>query len=95
MPPVRKPTFLNQISVGNLLQILVLLVGLTSAWFVMDTRSKINSGYISEIRTDVADLQTRMREVERSQARSDERFSNILTLLARIDKRLERIEQNN
>ena len=38
-------------------------------------------------------MEARLRTLENSQARSDERFSSILTYLSRIDNRLERIEQ--
>lgn len=88
----QKPVFQKQISLGNVIQIAVLLVGMSGAWFVMDNRSTNNADQITQTRVLVTALEVRLRTVENTQARSDERFSNILALLSQIDSRLERIE---
>ncbi|OOY16709.1 hypothetical protein [Thioclava sp. DLFJ4-1] len=42
---------------------------------------------------EITVINNRLRSIETQQARSDEKFSNILGYLTRIDARLERIEQ--
>jgi hypothetical protein len=95
----RTPLFSRQISVGNIIQIAVVIVGISTAWFAMDYRSQGNSQAILGISIDLVQLQKdiksyqiELRELEKDQIRADERYSNMLTLLARIDSRLERIE---
>lgn len=88
-----KPSFRNQISLGNLLQIGVFLVSITAAWFVMDSRSKINSTIIAEVRAKLQSTEERLHAVETEQARGAAQFRHILDILDRIDRRLERIEE--
>lgn len=91
----QKPIFQNQISLGNLLQILVLVVGLAASYVVMDTRSKNNSENLQKVSTQLVSLELRLRKVEVDQARTDERFQSILTVLSSIDKRMEQFESRN
>lgn len=88
----RAPVYTRQISFGNILQILALVIGLGAGWFAMDHRSQTNTEQVIKARAELEEIEVRLREVERDQARADERYSNMLTLLARIDARLERIE---
>lgn len=88
----RTPTFSRNISLGNLIQILVVCVGFAAAWFAMDLRSQANTSEIVAARLELKEIEERLRNVENDQARSDERYNNLLTLLSRIDARLERIE---
>lgn len=97
----KSPFFSRQISVGNVLQIGVMIIGLTVGWITMDLRSQGNHQALSEIGVDMQDLQedldtldVRLRNVETEQARADERFGSILAILSRIDARLERIEES-
>ncbi|ETX26642.1 hypothetical protein [Roseivivax isoporae] len=48
---------------------------------------------VTQIHTEVRSMDTRVRQNETLGARQDERYSSILGYLARIDTRLERIEQ--
>lgn len=98
----KPPLFSRQISVGNVLQIGIMIVGLTIGWITMDLRSQGNqealvtiSGDVADLQTDIDSLDARLRNVETEQARADERFGSILAILSRIDARLERIEGNN
>lgn len=58
------------------------------------------AGSLTQLQAQIAagvrtqnELDDRVRRLESQQARSDERYSSILSYLARIDTRLERIEQ--
>lgn len=48
---------------------------------------------VEELKSERQAVDGRIRLLETAQARADERFTNILALLSRIDQRLERIEQ--
>lgn len=98
-----KPTFSWQISFGNLVQMGVLLVGITGGWFIIDGRSQGNQAGVLEIKALVLqmdqrqadyqkDVDVRLRFLENQWVRSDERYTSILTLIGKIDGRLERIE---
>ena len=87
------------ISIGNLLQIGAMVVAVVGGYFALEAKTSENAGRLQ--RLEDAHLKTvergerrdrRIQGLETSQARDDERLSNILTLLARIDGRLERIE---
>ncbi len=49
---------------------------------------------IAQQAAGIEDIETRLRGQEQMVTRNDEKTANILTLLARIDARLERIERN-
>lgn len=91
-----KPTFSTQISIGNLVQIAILIVAMAMGWQDMKSRTEANAKTIAE-ETSRAEarhqtLQNRVAAVEIGLARSDERYNHIIALLARIDARLERFE---
>lgn len=90
----KTPVFNRSISIGNLIQILVMVIGLASAWFLMDGRSKSNTEHLVNLKRDFEIVEDRIRYLETEQAKADVRFDNILGLLNRIDTRLERIEAN-
>lgn len=90
MPP--KPEFTKQISFGQVVQILVLVAGFWGGYVLLQKQSEDNAEAIQDARSERVALELRIRSVENQQARADERFSNILSYLARIDSRLERIE---
>lgn len=90
MPP--KPEFTKQISFGQVIQILVLVAGFWGGYVLLQKQSEDNAEAIQDARSERVALEIRIRSVENQQARADERFSNILGYLARIDSRLERIE---
>jgi len=90
-----------EISLGNILTIVVLGVGVAMAFSTVDARTQANAEKISgvsvsvlEIRREKDAMEARLRAVEARSARDHERMANILTLLARIDQRLDRIERS-
>ncbi|MBR9764412.1 MAG: hypothetical protein GYB53_13020 [Rhodobacteraceae bacterium] len=94
-----KPEFTPTISFGNLVQIVLILLGGAGAFYAMRAQTETNASEIArsavelkEARAEQNRLEARVRALENEQARADERFSSILGLLARIDARLERIE---
>lgn len=101
-----KPKFSWQISLGNVLQIGSMIVGLTVGWMALESRSKQNEMRLDALDSTITSIQTqvlngqnktdaRLGSLEQDRARADERFSNILALLSRIDTRLERIENRD
>lgn len=81
-----------QISIGNIVQIGVFLVAAGLGWATLSAQVNSNTVAINDARAVRADLETRMRSVENTSVRADERLSSIYALLSRIDARLERIE---
>ena len=93
------PKFTAQISLGNVLQILLILVGGISFSFALQAATDQNARDIEQIRAERAELRatlneldTRVREAERNAVRIEERLQGIHGLLMRIDNRLARIE---
>lgn len=88
-----------QITKGNIWSMMATLatfigMGATVVWLYTSTDAKTaeNAKAITDARTERVSMEIRLRALETQQARADERFSNILSYLARIDSRLERIE---
>lgn len=79
-------------SIGNLVNLAVLIVGIGVAWGVMSSRSESSQSALLKLNTNVYNIEERVRTLELNQTRSDERLSNILQSLARIESRLERFE---
>jgi hypothetical protein len=97
------PTVENKITTGNLLTIAAMLIGGAVAWGaaradIMSLKDRVISVELAaersraERQAAIAGQETRLRAVEASQARSDERFNSVLAILGRIEARLERIE---
>lgn len=90
-----EPTeFKKQISLGNIIQIGVMLVGGALAFAALDARTANNTEKIAGLSQSAEALEGRVRLLETNLARADERFASIINLLARIDARLERIERS-
>lgn len=87
------PRFSTSISLGNVLTVVVFMIGGIFAY--ADTQSQVreNSNRLGVVVQATADQEVRLRSAETQIARGDERMSSILTLLGRIDARLERIER--
>ena len=85
----------NQISLGNIIQIGVMVIGVGLAWGVMSARSTQTEKDLSLAQSALTAIEVRVRNLEQSDARNDERLNTILDTLARIDKRLERMERQN
>lgn len=92
-----------KVSVGNLLNLAALVVAVAVAWGIMSERSDNTKDQLENLRLTLSqevatrrDAQTsieaRVRALESSQARADERFNSVLQVLGRIEARLERIE---
>lgn len=99
-----KPRFRFDISLGNILTLIGGLFVAASLYFTLDGRSIANERTAAEIRVEmrreVIDLQTELKDLKKEvitlqtdQARYDERFVSVLSLLERIDARLQRIEE--
>lgn len=87
------PHYENKVSFGSLIQIVVLVAGLASGWALIDARSRTTEERVGEQSTTLARALERVRFLESSNARNDERLSNIVGLLTKIDARLARIEE--
>jgi uncharacterized protein HemX len=97
------PSIENKITTGNILTIAALVVAMGVAWGTMQAqlvamRDRVVTIEVqadrsrAERQAAMADQEIRLRAVEASQARSDERFNSVLQILGRIEARLERIE---
>lgn len=91
-----------QFSIGNIIQIVGFVIALAIGWATMTNEIANNAAAITSVSNDVEkarglhlDYDVRLRTLESNAARSDERLNSILTLLARIDNRLERIERTD
>ena len=82
-----------QISIGNIIQMAVFLVTLAVGWATLSAQVGANTDAIRESVAVRAAFEVRVRTIETSYARADERMTSICALLSRIDARLERIEQ--
>jgi hypothetical protein len=103
MSDSQMPAIENKITTGNLLTIAAMLIGGAVAWGaaradIAAIKDRVISVEIAaersraERQATLAGQETRLRAVEASQARSDERFNSVLAILGRIEARLERIE---
>ena len=97
------PKIDNRMSIGNIITLIVVLAGFAVAWGAMTERGDQTRENLTEIRETLrqevttrregqASLESRIRALESSQARADERFNSVLQVLGRIEARLERIE---
>jgi predicted nuclease with TOPRIM domain len=92
-----------KVSLGNILNFLALLVAVAVGWGMMSERGENTRQQLQELRETLTQeitarrsgnsaLEDRVRALENSQARADERFNSVLQVLGRIEARLERIE---
>lgn len=90
----------REIALGSIVNLAVILAGLAAGWGMMSERSTTTSEALTEVRETLrqetlnrrdatASLEARIRALESSQARSDERLSHILQALGRIEVQLE------
>jgi len=90
---VTKPELTSQISLGNIIQITVILGGMTGAWFTMGHRIEATVQGVSNNAAVIAEHDLRLRVLENNEARLEERNGAVLQILERIEVRLEHIEQ--
>lgn len=87
------PKYTPQVSLGNLIQIAVIVLGIGGSWAAMELRSRMNEDRLAEIKMMSADLGLRVRLLESAKARDDERFASILQFMSKIDGRLDRLDR--
>ena len=97
------PKLENKMSIGNILNLLALVVAVAVGWGVMSERGESTREHMTELRETLRQevstrregqgaLESRMRAVESNLARAEERNNAVLQVLGRIEARLERIE---
>jgi len=89
-----KPQLTSQISLGNIIQIALILAGLIGAWITMGHKIEASARGVSNNATAIADHELRLRTLENGEARLEERNDAVLQILERIEVRLEHIEQS-
>lgn len=88
--PINKRPWI--MSVEFVLQLGAIIVSLTIGYVTIDMKTSQTQKAADDLLAETKSLQGRVREVETQQIRLDERFTNIMTLLSRIDQRLEKSE---
>jgi septal ring factor EnvC (AmiA/AmiB activator) len=88
--PIQKKTW--GASLEFMIQLGGLLVALTMSYMALDFRSKQTESTVRDVKQELSTFRDRVREVETQQVRLDERFTNIMTMLSRIDDRLQQTE---
>lgn len=97
------PQIDRKISLGNVINLVALLAAVAVAWGVMSERGEQTRNQLQDVRDTLraevasrrdgqAALEARIRALESSQARADERFNSVLQVLGRIEARIERID---
>lgn len=101
---VKAPSLPWSVSLGNVLTIGTTLILVSGYFFTTDNRTQANAKSIDDLslvvgelsqslRGELIDIESRLRTLEQKDARNDERLTNMLALLSRIDSRLERLEE--
>jgi hypothetical protein len=88
------PSITPNISLGNLLNILAMIVAVSIAWANISNVAQANSRDVGKNDLRINDVEVRVRTLENNQSRTDERLINIIEMLNRIDGRLEKMEGN-
>jgi hypothetical protein len=86
------PSITPNISLGNLLNILAMIVAVSIAWANISNVAQANSRDVGKNDLRINDVEVRVRTLENNQSRADERLINIIEMLNRIDQRLEKME---
>lgn len=84
------PSIDNRISLGNILVAGGMIVSIAVAWGNLSGRAETLSGKVTEQASLVAAHEARIRAMETTTARQDERMVLILDSLRKIESRLER-----
>lgn len=85
-----EPTMRWDFSLGNVINLIAMGVAVAVAWGSMSERSDVTHKGIKEVEVMQAASETRIRTLEMSQARADERLASILQIVSRIETRLEK-----
>ena len=86
------PSITPNISLGNLLNILAMIVAVAIAWANIINVAQANSRDVAKNDLRINDVEVRVRTLENNQSRADERLINIIEMLNRIDGRLAKME---
>lgn len=81
-----------QITLGNLIKIASMLVLVAISFQALNGKTTANSEAISRTALELKAQDARLRALETAATRSDERLTNMIAILNKIDARLERIE---
>lgn len=76
-----KPTFSPQISLGNVIQIGIVLVAVIGAWFNLDNRVQNNATDLATIRQNQKEFRVTTQALQIARARDDEKLANILLIV--------------
>ncbi|MEM9522760.1 MAG: hypothetical protein AAF982_01995 [Pseudomonadota bacterium] len=90
LPP--KPIFTRTISFGNLVQIVLIVVGLAGSWAVMKSDISRIDAAAADAKTIRIAIEARVRVLENQAARSDERYTNLLSNIQAIRDAIARLE---
>lgn len=93
----------REVSAGSLINLGALAVAVAVGWGVMSERGQHTRDGLEALahtlaqetanrRDQTSGLEARIRALEHSQARADERFNSVLQVLGRIEARLERLD---
>ena len=81
-----------QITLGNLIQIASMLVLAALAFQTVNGKATANTETITKTIAEIKAQDARILALETASTRNDERLTNMIVILNKIDARLERIE---
>jgi len=90
----KTPIFSRQISLGNIVTIGSLLVGLTVGWVAMEARIAAAESEIARMVNLQATMSDKVRANEIAITRQDERWNQVSQFMGRIEANIQRIEQS-
>ncbi|TCP43926.1 hypothetical protein [Rhodovulum marinum] len=98
LPP--KPVFTRTISVGNVIQVAVILVGFGGSWVAMTSDLAAVASDVAAVEEEIDEaaaarlvVEGRVRALEIEAARADERYSQLLANIQAIRDSIARLEQ--
>lgn len=85
--------FDNKISTGHLLTAAAMAITGVLAYADLRSGQEFLRGEMQSVKSDAAAREARIRALELGAGRTDEKLSSILSVLSRIERRLDREEQ--
>ena len=99
-PKPKSPLFSRQISLGNILTVIGMVIALVGGWYGMQARIEAATASISTMERNLIELEggqkavmARVRANEIAITRQDERWNQVSQFMARIETTVQRIEQ--
>jgi hypothetical protein len=83
------PQIDNRVSLGNLLVVAGMIVSVAVAWGNLSSRSEAMKTQIAQNKAEISASEARLRDVENSAARQDERLILILDAVRKIETKIE------